>query len=116
MSRARGCIPCAISLVSGAEVGTTARLARNPAVRVSETLHQRCPDCATRLTRLLLEWEGVGQARIEECGYCALLVVSGAESVQVAAIVEQTRGLDDEMMERLIELARSSAPPDPPSR
>lgn len=111
MSRARNCGPCSLSLVSAADVGTEVRLARSPAVRSSETLHDRCPDCATRLNRLSLEWEGVGQARVEECSFCGVLVVDGHEHARVAAIVEATRALGEDAVERLVELARDSVPP-----
>ncbi len=114
MSRARTCPRCALSLVSAREVGTESRLARSPAVRASETLHDRCPDCATRLVRLSLDWEGIGQTRIEECSFCGLLVVDGHEHARVAAIVEATRALGDDVIERLLELARDSMPPPEP--
>jgi hypothetical protein len=111
MSRARTCERCALSLVSAREVGADARLARSPAVRASETLHDRCSDCATRLTRLALDWEGIGPTRIEECAFCGLLVVDGDEYVRVANIVQATRALGEDIIERLVEIARDSVPP-----
>lgn len=116
MSRARSCTRCALTLVGGAEVGAAVRLARSPAVRSSEALHDRCPDCSTRLVRLSLEWDGVGEARVEECAFCGVLVVDGNEHTRVAAIVEATRALDEGVIERLVELARESLPPPEPSR
>ena len=114
MSRARTCPRCALTLVSGADVGAESRLARTPAVRASETLHDRCPDCETRLSRLTLEWDGIGQTRIEECAFCGVLAVDGNEYVRVAAIVEASRALGDDVIERLVELARDSLPPPEP--
>jgi hypothetical protein len=110
MPRARGCARCRIALVSGSEVGAEARIARSPAVRSSETLHDRCPDCATRLVRLTLEWEGVGQARIEECSFCGVLVIDGDEDRGVAAIVQATRALGEDVVERLVALAGRPRP------
>lgn len=114
MSTARCCVRCSLTLVNGQEIGAGVRLARIAAVRSNTMLHDRCPDCSTRLTRLALEWEGIGSVRIEECSYCGVLVVDDDELKRLASIAKAARALDDEVADRLVELARDSLPPEAP--
>ncbi|MDQ3031942.1 MAG: hypothetical protein M3Y87_05950 [Myxococcota bacterium] len=110
-THARACAACRISIVRAADLGTDFSLARSPAVRESETLHDRCPDCSTRLVRLTLGWDGGAEgARIEACPHCALLVFDAGELAHTTRILELSRALTPDAIERLLELAPS---PDP---
>jgi hypothetical protein len=111
-SRARACAPCGISLVRAADLGADASILRSPAVRASATLHERCPDCHTRLARLTLAWDGVDRTRIEACPSCALLVFDPSELPRTITILDHARALPPDAIERLLELAPDADPDD----
>lgn len=104
-TRARACSACGISLVRAADLGSDVSLLRSPAVRASETLHERCPDCDTRLARITLEWDGAGRTRIEVCSHCALMVFDPSELSITITILDHARALPPDAIERLLELA-----------
>ena len=101
----RSCTRCELALRSSRDFGMAGRLTRCAAVRESCTLHDRCPDCCTRLVRVVLEWGDVARVTVEECSYCALLLVDRAEHARLAEIVRACRALDERMVERLVERA-----------